>query len=94
MFDIRLQEDGTVQLSGRLDASQAETARVVFESITDSTTVDFEHLAYISSAGLGVLIATQRRLADAGHEIKIRNLNRHLAELFDIAGFPEIFDIE
>jgi anti-anti-sigma factor len=49
---------------------------------------------YISSAGLGVFIATQRRLADSGHTLKFRNLNRHISELFRIAGLHAIFDIE
>ncbi len=94
MFDIRRQEDGTVQLIGRLDASQAETAREFLAGVSDTATVDLQHLSYISSAGLGVLIATQRRLADTGHALKIRNLNQHLGELFEIAGFRAIFDIE
>lgn len=94
MFDIQQNEDNTVVLIGRLDASQSEKARDFFAELTESATLDFEQLAYISSAGLGVLIATQRRLKDSGHALRFRNLNRHLTELFQIVGFHAIFDIE
>ena len=94
MFDIWRNDDGTIALGGRLDASQAEAAREFLAPVTESVTLDFAELAYISSAGLGVLIAAQRRLAARGHGLRIRNLNRHIAELFEIAGFRAIFDIE
>jgi anti-sigma B factor antagonist len=94
MFELRRIDDGTIALSGRLDASQADKAREFFATVTDSAVLDLSGLAYISSAGLGVLIATQRRLADTGHAIRFRNLNHHLSELFKIAGFQAIFEIE
>ena len=94
MFEVRRQEDGTVVLIGRLDASQAEKVRELFATVTESATLDCDQLTYISSAGLGVFIATQRRLADSGHSLKFRNLNRHVGELFKIAGLHGIFDIE
>ena len=94
MFEARRREDGTVVLIGRLDASQAEKVRELFATVTDSATLDCDQLTYISSAGLGVFIATQRRLVDSGHSLRFRNLNRHVAELFRIAGLHAIFDIE
>lgn len=94
MFDIRRNDDGTIALRGRLDASQAEVAREFLAPVTESVLLDFEELAYISSAGLGVLIAVQRRLSEKGGSVRIRHLNRHIAELFEIAGFRAIFEIE
>jgi anti-anti-sigma factor len=94
MFDIWRNEDGTISLVGRLDASHAERARDFLASVDESVTLDFSDLAYISSAGLGVLIAVQRRLTDHDHRLRIRHLNRQLTELFEIAGFRAIFEIE
>ena len=94
MFKARRIDDGTVALIGRLDASQTDKAMEYLATLTESATLDCELLDYISSAGLGVLIATQLRLADVGHALRFRNLNRHLSELFKIAGFHAIFDIE
>lgn len=94
MFEARQKEDGTVELAGRLDASQAGKIRDLCATLTESVTVDCGALTYISSAGLGVFIATQRRLVDSGHGLRFRNLNQHISELFRIAGLRAIFDIE
>jgi anti-sigma B factor antagonist len=94
MFDIRRTESGDVVMSGRLDASQAEKARAVLRTITESCTVDFSNLEYISSLGLGVLLEAQKRLRDAGTGLRLRNLSEHLGEVFRLAGFDSVFDIE
>ncbi len=64
MFNATSPENGQVRLSGRFDAAQVEKARAVFDQVNDSTVVDFEELEYISSAGLGILLMTQRRLRE------------------------------
>ena len=94
MFDIRLTERGDVVLAGRFDAAQVEKARSVFDTVIITSAVDFGGLEYISSAGLGLLIATQRRLKEAGHELKLRNLSSHIRDIFKIARFDLIFKIE
>lgn len=93
MFDITTAEDGTIRLHGRFDASQVSAATPVFERVQDSCAVDLSELTYISSAGLGLLFATQRRLVDAGRGLRLTNLNPHILEIFTIAGFDRIFEI-
>ena len=93
MFDIRLADDGRVVLSGRLDASQVESVRTVLGALTESRTLDFSELEYISSLGLGVLLEAQKRLTDAGHGLTVTNLSAHIADLFKLAGFDLIFEI-
>lgn len=94
MFDIRLNETGVVVLSGRFDGAQVDKAKAVFDQVTSSTSVDFKDLAYISSAGLGILMATQKRLKDTGHKLKLKNVTGHIRDVFRIARFDLIFDIE
>jgi anti-sigma B factor antagonist len=94
MFDIRRTEGGDVVMSGRLDASQAEKARAVLRTVTESCIIDFTDLEYISSLGLGVLLEAQKRLMDTGGGLKIRNLSEHLYEVFHLAGFDTVFDVE
>ncbi|MGD9489642.1 MAG: STAS domain-containing protein [Calditrichaceae bacterium] len=94
MFEIKLGEDSTVLLSGRLDAAQTDKAKAVFEEIISSCDVNFENLDYISSAGLSVLLMTQKRLNNSGHRLKLKNMNRHIKEVFTYAGFDMIFEIE
>lgn len=93
MLEITSGEDGTIRMRGRFDASQVTVASAVFERVTGDCTVDFSELSYISSAGLGVLFATQRRLIDAGKGLRLTNLNPHIREVFTIAGFDRIFEL-
>lgn len=94
MFEIEASEDGTIRLRGRLDAAQVETASKVLDQVTESCVVDFGELKYISSAGLGLLFSAQRRLVDRGCGLKLVNLSPHLREIFVIAEFDRIFEIE
>lgn len=94
MFEITRDDDGTIRLQGRFDAARVDDAKAVFARVDDSCTVDFDGLGYISSAGLGVLFATQKRLADRGAGLTLTNLNPHIREVFRIAGFDHIFAID
>ncbi|UCD16173.1 MAG: STAS domain-containing protein [Candidatus Zixiibacteriota bacterium] len=94
MFDIRIAENGHVLLSGRLDASQINKAQEGFNHITESCTVDFSNLEYISSAGLGVLLAVRKRLGDKGHKMRLIGMNKHIHEVFRYSGMNQIFEIE
>ncbi|MCI0451665.1 MAG: STAS domain-containing protein [Candidatus Latescibacteria bacterium] len=94
MFDIRKGSNGEILLSGRFDAAHVERVRDELKFVSRSCTVDFKELDYISSAGMGVLLGTQKRLADSGHSLKLINLNRHIREIFRIAGFDNVFSIE
>ncbi len=94
MFDIRLEAEGRIVLSGRFDAAQVEKARDVFDQVEGLNTVDFADLDYISSAGLGVLLLTQKRLVDSGGGLIIANMNPHIRNVFRLAGFDTIFQIK
>lgn len=94
MFEIRLEPNGEIRLQGRFDATQVEKAFEIFNQISETTTIDFNDLDYISSAGLSVLLKTQKRLKSEGHELILKNLNRHIREIFKYAGFDLIFKIE
>jgi anti-anti-sigma factor len=94
MFDIKRADDGTVKLIGRFDAAQVEARRAEFEALSGSCVLDLAELDYVSSAGLGLLFATLKRLTESGATLKLINLKPHIRELFQIAGFDRIFAIE
>jgi anti-sigma B factor antagonist len=94
MFSISVNEKGTILLTGRLDAAQVDRAREIFSGLDDSALVDFQNLDYISSAGLGILLATQQRLKKGGKAIKLIHMNRMVRDVFKIARFDLIFEIE
>ena len=94
MFDIKMITENEVQIIGRFDASQTDTAKDVFNAVQKTTIVDFQDLDYISSAGLGVLLMTQKRLKESNDELILKNMNSHIREVFKYAGFDMIFRIE
>lgn len=94
MFDIQIVPTGEIALSGRFDASKVEQAKSVFKEISTSGVVDFQKLDYISSAGLSVLLETQKRLSESGNKLKLKNLNKQIRDVFRYSGFDTIFEIE
>jgi anti-sigma B factor antagonist len=94
MFSITVNDDGQVMIAGRLDASQVDVADAVFSRLTTTTKVDFQGLDYISSAGLGVLLKTQKRLGETGHSLILTRMNKLVRDVFRIARFDIVFRIE
>lgn len=94
MFEIGFTSGNSVSMSGRLDAAQADKAKSFFDPITESCVVDMMNLDYISSAGLGILLATYKRLSDAGHKMTLKNMNPHIRRIFQISGLANVFTIE
>ncbi len=93
MFEIVLGEEGRVSLSGRFDAAQVEEAQSVLDAVNESSVLDFAQLEYISSAGLGLLLKTQKRLMGAGGSLTLINVNKHINDVFRYSGFDQIFEI-
>lgn len=94
MFHIEFGSDGEIICSGRLDAAQCEKAQSFMDAVMEARVLDFAALEYISSAGLGVLLKTQKRLAETGAGLKIINVNNHIHDVFRYSGFHAIFEIE
>lgn len=93
MLNIRINEQNEIQLDGRFDATQVDKAYEIFNQVQSSAIVNFKSLDYISSAGLGVLLKTQKRLKNRGQELVLKDLNKHIREIFKYAGFDMIFKI-
>ncbi len=94
MFDIRREAEGTIALAGRLDAVSAPVAREFLAAVDTTARLDFSHLDYIASIGLGVLVAAQRRLTQAGAGLILTGLSPHLREVLALAGFEGIFEFD
>ena len=94
MLDIRLGDNGEVVLSGRLDAAQTAKLQEFLDGLADPRVLDFKGLEYISSAGLGVLLKTQKRVFDSSGALKLTNVSKHIGDVFNYSGLDQIFDIE
>lgn len=85
----------TVAPEGRLDTTSAPQLEAFFKNylngVTDLT-IDFEKLEYIASAGLRVLLSTQKAMNKVGKMV-VKNVNADILEVFDITGFADILTI-
>ena len=75
---------------GRVDTitSPELEAAVVLDGI-EELVFDLAQVDYISSAGLRVLLSSQKKMA--GKSMKIVNAKPAVKEVFDITGFSDIF---
>lgn len=86
----------TVALQGRLDTTTAPQLEQELQSSLDGVTAlrfDFAELDYISSAGLRVLLTSQKRMNKQGSMV-VCHVNETIAEVFDITGFSDVLTIE
>ena len=81
-------------MAGRLDASQAAAAQAFLDRMEGNITLDCTALDYVSSAGLGVLLKTQKRLLTQAGKLRLTNVNRHLQDIFSYSGFDQILEIQ
>ena len=86
----------TVAVEGRLDTVTSPDLEAALseslEGVTDLT-LDFSALDYISSAGLRVLLATQKKMNAQG-SMKVCGVNETVGEVFEVTGFSDILTIE
>ncbi len=86
----------TVLLQGRLDTVTApDLENALKEDIGGVTELnfDFAELDYVSSAGLRVLLSTQKIMNKQGKMV-LRNVKPEIMEVFEITGFVDILTIE
>jgi len=93
MFEIGFNEQGAVTVSGRLDAAHAPAAQEFLDMVEGACVVDMAALDYISSAGLGVLLRTHKRLMSAESGLELVNVNPHINDIFRYSGFDRLFVI-
>ena len=94
---IKTAEDSklTVAVKGRLDTTTApeleEALQAALEGVNELE-LDFTELEYISSAGLRVLLATQKKMQGAG-QMTVTGVNDIVMEVFEVTGFCDILNI-
>lgn len=83
-------------LEGRLDTTTSpELEALLVNELGDTTELilDLDHLEYISSAGLRVLLTAQKMMNTRGTMI-VRNVCEAVREVFEITGFTDILTIQ
>ena len=94
MFDAVQGSEGRVAFTGRLDAAQSAKAQAFLDALADPGPIDMSGLEYISSAGLGVLLRTHKRLMASGGKLRLVKVGNHINDIFKYSGFDQLFDVE
>lgn len=85
----------TLVLTGRLDTMTAPELENEISSLlptAESLTLDMEELEYISSAGLRVILKTQKAM-EKKSGLKLIHVPEAVKEVFDITGFSDFLTI-
>jgi anti-sigma B factor antagonist len=96
--DIRQAANANVlDLQGYLDAHTAPDLEKAFQQLLDgkkfNIVVNCKDLTYISSAGLGVFMAYIEDVRKHSGDIKLTNMSPKVYNVFDLLGFPLLYDI-
>ena len=84
----------TIYLDGRIDSANAAEAERVITAIREANpagaiVLDCEKLAYISSAGLRVILRCKKSAADTS----LVNVSPEVYDIFDMTGFTEMMEV-
>ncbi|MEE3332965.1 MAG: STAS domain-containing protein [Ruminococcus sp.] len=85
----------TVCPIGKLDtATSPQLQAAIDENISGVTdlTFDLKKLAYLSSAGLRVLMSSQKTMNKQGN-MRLSNVNEDIMDILDMTGLTDVFTI-
>ena len=99
-MEIKVVDEGTpyvIALEGRLDTNTApqleDFASGMYEKGITAIAVDMAACGFVSSAGLRVIVAMQKKAA-AGGSLVFRNVQPEVMEVFQMTGFEKILTFE
>jgi anti-sigma B factor antagonist len=83
--------------TGRIDSNTSgefgtHASRVIAAGV-HALVIDFSSVAYISSAGLRVLLQAAKSLKTCGRKIVLCSLRETVLTVFDASGFTSLFEI-
>ncbi len=86
-----------VSVSGRIDATTSQDLESILNELIDQNkskiVLDLEGVVYISSVGLRVLLATQKKVRPKKGDVKLVSLQPFVREVFEMTGFNRLFTI-
>ncbi|MBP3200842.1 MAG: STAS domain-containing protein [Lachnospiraceae bacterium] len=87
----------TILLEGRLDKLSSPILEEEMNKEIEkkkNIVIDFKNLEYISSAGLRILIASEKELKTVGKSLEIINVNDDVMNILNVTGFIYILNIK
>jgi anti-anti-sigma factor len=93
------QENGVriLTLEGRLDTNTAPELQAALVPLFDTekdVRLDLTGIAYVSSAGLRVLLAGHKAAKAKGASMRVAHVSAEVMEVFEMTGFSNVLNIE
>jgi anti-sigma B factor antagonist len=86
-----------VSVSGRIDAATSKDLEIILSDLIyqnkSEIVLDLEGVTYISSVGLRVLLAAQKKVRTKKGGVKLVSLQPFVREVFEMTGFDRLFSI-
>lgn len=83
---------------GRIDGTNSSKFQKELETAVDTNArvvvLDLEHVSYISSAGLRVILLTAKSLQKKDAKFAVCSLSAQIREVFEISGFDKIISVQ
>lgn len=99
-FQVKISDNGgarVLALEGYLDAHTAPNFETAIQQELEAGRLriiaDCSGLTYISSAGLGVFMSFIEEIREGGGDLKLAAIAPKVYQVFEVLGFPSIFDI-
>jgi anti-anti-sigma factor len=100
VVDLKEEKKGDVlilRIKGRLDAISSPLAeKKVFDCINEGQTkllLDFAGVAYLSSAGMRMLLSTTKRLKSLAGQLIVCSISANVMDVLKMSGFDHVLDI-
>lgn len=85
-----------IAVSGRLDTTTAPKFEAEIKASIAGVTnlvINMTDLAYVSSAGLRVLLSAQKKMNQQGSMV-VKGVNEVIMEIFEVTGFSDFLTIQ
>jgi anti-sigma B factor antagonist len=86
-----------LSVSGRIDATTSKDLETMLSGLIDQNkseiVIDLHGVTYISSIGLRVLLAAQKKARTKNGGIRLASLQPFVREVFEMTGFTRLFSI-
>ena len=99
-MEITITQDGNkacLALEGKLSVATSPDLEAAIQNLPADTSqieIDLTKLDYISSAGLRVLVSTEKLANQRGGGMLLLHPNDEVSEVFDMTGLADVFTIE
>ena len=99
-MEITITQEGAkaiIALNGKLSVATSPDLEAAISGLPESTNefvIDLSQLEYISSAGLRVLVSTEKLANQRSGSMVLLHPNDEVNEVFEMTGLSEVFTIE